>query len=93
MIRPNCSRKKHTPPLTRRKFGTIWGELAYLCKKIHYWLYVRKQKGYAGRYGGRLEQVLHDLPGSNVECGVVGSNSPRQVAPQKNVCCRSGFPA
>ncbi len=35
MIGPNCSRNEHTPPVTQRRFGTIWGELAYLCRKIH----------------------------------------------------------
>ena len=50
------------PPITQRHFGNIWGELAYLCRKIHFWLYTRKQKSKAVRYLDRLERVLRDLP-------------------------------
>jgi len=59
-------RKKHAPPLTRRRFGSTWVELDYLCKKIHYWLYVRQKKGYAHRYVSRLERVLHELPDNDL---------------------------
>jgi hypothetical protein len=59
-------KKRDTPPATRRRFTTIWGELDYLCKKIHYWLYARKQKARAERYLNRLERVLHELPENDV---------------------------
>lgn len=55
-------RKKSVPPLTRRSFASIWDELEYLCKKVHYWLYTRKERRHAERYRDRLERVLHDLP-------------------------------
>jgi hypothetical protein len=54
--------KQPKPPTTKRRFGNIWGELDYLCKKIRYWLYTRKQKTRAKRYLDRLERVLHNLP-------------------------------
>jgi hypothetical protein len=50
------------PPITKRRFGNTWGELDYLCKKVRYWLYARKQRPRAERYLDRLERVLHDLP-------------------------------
>jgi hypothetical protein len=56
------NRRVMTPPPTRRCFATIWGELEYLCKKIHYWLYTRKQRPRALRYLDRLERVLRALP-------------------------------
>jgi hypothetical protein len=59
-------RKKSIPPLTRRSFASIWDELDYLCKKIHYWLYTRKEKGRAERYLERLERALHDLPENDI---------------------------
>jgi hypothetical protein len=55
-------RKKPEPPVTRRRFANSWGELDYLCKKIRYWLYTRKQKVRAERFLERLERVLSDLP-------------------------------
>jgi hypothetical protein len=54
--------KKSKPPITKRRFANPWGELDYLCKKLRYWLYTRKQKTKAKRYLDRLERVLHDLP-------------------------------
>lgn len=54
--------KKSKPPATQRRFASAWSELDYLCKKISYWLYTRKQRTGAERYQERLEQVLHDLP-------------------------------
>ncbi len=52
----------HEPPKTRKRFGGLWDKLDYLCKKIHFWWYVRKDKTYAKRYLGRLERVLKELP-------------------------------
>jgi hypothetical protein len=49
-------------PKTRRRFATAWGELEYLCRRIHYWLYRRKSSSAANRYAGRLERVLKRLP-------------------------------
>src|SRR5262249_24621275 len=46
----------------RRKFATSWGELDYLCRRIHYWLYTRKDRVAAKRYLRRLEEVLQSLP-------------------------------
>jgi hypothetical protein len=51
--------------MTQRRFANTWGELDYLCKKIHYWLYSRKQKTSARRYRNRLERVLQDLSENN----------------------------
>ena len=50
------------PPVTRRSFTNTWGELDYLCQKIHYWLYTRKRKSKAEYYLERLERTLGDLP-------------------------------
>lgn len=47
---------------TQRRFGTIWGELDYVCRRIHYWLYGRNSKAAARRYLGRLEHILAKLP-------------------------------
>jgi hypothetical protein len=52
----------HDPPRTRKKFGTIWGELDYVCKRIHYWWYIRKDKTSARRYLSRLERILPEVP-------------------------------
>jgi hypothetical protein len=54
--------KAPKPPVTRRTFASIWGELDYLCKKLSYWLYTRDQKSRAERYLNRLKRVLRDLP-------------------------------
>jgi hypothetical protein len=56
------NRKTPRPPATQRRFGNTWGELAYLCRKIRYWLYTRKDRTRATYYRERLERVLHDLP-------------------------------
>ena len=50
------------PPTTRRKFTNSWGKLDYLCKKVRYWLYARKQKSKAIHYLDRLERILEGLP-------------------------------
>ena len=52
-------------PVTKRRFANPWAELDYLCKKIRYWLYIRKNKTYAHRYLDRLEGVLKELPENN----------------------------
>ncbi len=54
------------PPLTCRSFASPWGELEYLCKKVHYWLYVRQERRRAERYRDRLVRVLHNLPEDNM---------------------------
>jgi hypothetical protein len=54
--------KQSKPPVTQRRFGTVWGELDYLCKKVRYWLYTRNEKTRAKRFLDRLERVLQDLP-------------------------------
>src|SRR3989442_1107984 len=59
-------RKQARSPITQRRFGNIWGELAYVCNKIHYWLYIRKRRTGAGRYLKRLERLLRDLPENNM---------------------------
>ena len=53
--------KQPKPPNTQRSFVNSWGELDYLCQKIRYWLYTRKQKAKAGRYLERLARVLRGL--------------------------------
>jgi hypothetical protein len=62
----NMMPKKPKPPITQRTFANIWGELDYVCKKIRYWLYTRKQRARAVRYLDRLERVLRDLPESDM---------------------------
>ena len=47
------------PPTTQRSFANSWGELDYLCKKVRYWLYTRRQKSRASRYRPRLRRVLN----------------------------------
>jgi hypothetical protein len=54
--------KSRKPPTTQRTFASVWGELDYLCRKVHYWLYVRRQSARAQRYRRRLERVLRQLP-------------------------------
>jgi hypothetical protein len=49
-------------PENQGRFKTAWGELHYLCKKAHYWLYVRRDKASAKRFVGRLIRVLEKLP-------------------------------
>jgi hypothetical protein len=58
--------KPRMPPSTQRRFANGWGELDYLCEKIHYWLHVRKQTAAAQRYKDRLTKVLSELPASNI---------------------------
>jgi len=55
-------KREHHPVRSRRKFGNIWGELDYVCKKIRYWLYLRKEQTRAKRYLHRLQQLLEELP-------------------------------
>ena len=50
------------PPRTQRVFSNGWGELDYLCKKIRYWLYTRKEKVRATRYADRVARVIRALP-------------------------------
>jgi hypothetical protein len=49
-------------PITQRRFGNAWAELDYLCAKLRYWLYARKQKPRAQRFLHRLQRVLTRLP-------------------------------
>jgi hypothetical protein len=56
----------NTPPRTSRKFATVWGELEYVCRKTHYWLYLRKNRASARRYLGRLQRLLGNLPENNL---------------------------
>jgi hypothetical protein len=59
-------RKTTKPPVTQRRFGNNWSELAYLCRKVHYWLYTRKQKAKAASFLDRLDRVLRDLPENDI---------------------------
>ncbi len=43
-----------------------WDLLAHLCKRIHYWFYVRKDATTARRYLGRQSRVLKKLPESEL---------------------------
>jgi hypothetical protein len=52
--------------MTQRRFANVWGELSYLCEKMRYWLYTRKQRTRAKRYLDRLERVLHELPDNDM---------------------------
>jgi hypothetical protein len=54
--------KQSAPPRTQRVFVNCWGELEYLCRKMRYWLYTKKQKPRAERYLSRLTKVLRKLP-------------------------------
>jgi hypothetical protein len=57
--------KRPKPPPTQRRFANVWGELDYLCRKIRYWLYTRKERARAQHYSDRLEGVLRDLPAND----------------------------
>src|SRR5262249_50107263 len=52
----------HGPTKAGKRFGTIWGELAYVCKRIHHRWYVKNDKASAKRYLSWLERVLKGLP-------------------------------
>ena len=54
--------KKLEPPMTQRSFASGWGELDYLCKKVHYWLYAGMQPVRARRFRDRLQRILDELP-------------------------------
>ena len=58
--------RTRTPPPTQRRFRTSWGELRYVCKKVHYWLHVRSARAVAKRYEVRLERLLTILPKSKL---------------------------
>src|SRR6266849_3107557 len=49
-------------PNRRTRFGTIWGELEYVCRRVHYWLHERKDKARARRPLRRLERLLRMVP-------------------------------
>lgn len=49
------------PPATQRSFASPWSELDYLCQKLRYWLYTRREKTRAARYRSRLDRVLRSL--------------------------------
>lgn len=49
-------------PRTERQFLSIWAESKYICRKIHYWLYVRQDEKSARRYLPRLKSVVTKLP-------------------------------
>jgi hypothetical protein len=53
-------------PGTQRRFANGWGELDYICKKIRFWLYERKQKAKAVRFLDRLARILRELPENNI---------------------------
>jgi hypothetical protein len=53
---------KQANSTSQMRSHTGWAELDYLCKKLHYWLHVRKEKGRAKRFLPRLERVLEELP-------------------------------
>jgi hypothetical protein len=55
------NQRTRTPP-RKKRFRTPWGELQYVCKKIHAWLYQRKERPSARRYLPRLERILAALP-------------------------------
>jgi hypothetical protein len=53
-------------PRTQRHFANDWEELAYLCRKIRYWLYKERRRDKAQRFLVRLEQVLRRLPKNGI---------------------------
>jgi hypothetical protein len=55
-------RKDIRPPATQRRFGGVWAELDYVCKKINFWLFTKRRRSRAGRYLDRLDQILLKLP-------------------------------
>jgi hypothetical protein len=50
------------PPPTERTFPDPWKELDYLCRKMSYWLYIRRRQSVAERYLSRLARGLKQLP-------------------------------
>jgi len=59
------TRRVSNPRSTRRFFATCWGELDYVCGKMRYWLYARKQRSRAERYLERLAAILRSLPAND----------------------------
>jgi len=56
-------RSKLRPRQTRLRFRTNWGELEYVCVRIHTLLYVKKNEHSARRvYLSRLGRILEKLP-------------------------------
>lgn len=53
---------KYKATKSQTRFGTVWGELAYVCQKVHYWLHEQHRRANARRYQKRLERVLNELP-------------------------------
>jgi hypothetical protein len=54
---------KHRTRKTRRKFRTVWGELEYVCARIHDLCYVKRSKRSAiSIYLPRLRRLLRQLP-------------------------------
>src|SRR5437763_1683269 len=58
--------KKSRPPSTQRSFGNEWAELDYLCRKVRFWLYQRKDRTRALYYRDRLLGVLDKLPANEM---------------------------
>src|SRR5438270_809265 len=54
--------EEHERRKGQRIFHTVWGELAYVCRRIHHWLYGRGDKTSAARYLNRLQRLLKALP-------------------------------
>jgi hypothetical protein len=56
--------RRHKPGA--RRFQTIWGELEYLCEKVHRGLYEKRDASTARRMQGRLSRVLNLLPENGI---------------------------
>ena len=54
--------KKIKTPNTQRSFASPWAELDYLCAKVRYWLYRRKNRSHALRFRDRLNGALAAVP-------------------------------
>ena len=50
------------PPRIEKRFISIWHELIYICRRIHYWLYIRTDENAARRYLPKLKRILKRLP-------------------------------
>ena len=50
--------QKKKPTRNELRITKLWGKLAYVCKRIHYWWYVRKDVTSAQRYLDKLDRIL-----------------------------------
>src|SRR5579863_4492633 len=53
-------------PKAERRFVSNRHELRYVCDKVRYWLYTRKNETVATRYQDRLQRLLKTIPSRDI---------------------------